>query len=167
MRTYFFRFVIFAFCISLPINFLGQQVSVQQNQPLNFWDIRKTLVFRSQQRESDAEINERLVRIVRQRKVNFLLSDDEEKSLKKAGDSDLLIETIRESLPKNLEELLVLYNKYVENYKGDLKQQKTAIEAAKEFVEKYKADKESKYGNEKELKQIFEYFKETIQSLED
>jgi len=79
--------------------------------------------------------------------------------LKKGGGSDLLVKTIRENLPKKLEEQIVLYKKYADNYDGDFKQRKIAVEAAKEFVKKY--------GDDKELKKIIDYFKENIPILED
>ena len=158
MRTYLFKFVIFAVCICLPINLLGQQVQTQQEKPLNQQDILKVLVFRSLPRKSDKELNELLITKIRQRKINFLLSAEEEEYMKKVGGSDLLIKTIRENLPKEIEEQIILYKRYTDNYNGDSKQKKTAIEAAKEFIKKY--------GDDKELKEIIDYLKEAIPDLE-
>ena len=51
-----------------------------------------------------------------------------------------------------------MYKRYTDNYNGDSKQKKIAIEAAKEFIKKY--------GDDKELKEIIDYLKEAIPDLE-
>jgi len=108
MRTCFLRFVIFAICIGFLII---SQVQGQEKEFVNLQEIRKTLVFRSRIKITTEELNERLISEIRNRKVNFILTSEEEDSLKKVGGSNLLIKTIRENLPKKLGEQIVLYKK--------------------------------------------------------
>ena len=157
MQTQLFKFILFAVCVVFPINLLGQEIETRQEKPLSYWDIRKILIFRSPQRESDAEINERLIKTVSERKVYFLISKDEEVALKKEGASDLLIKTIRENLPPAVGEPMILYKKFTDNYNGNATQRKTAVEAAREFVQKYSDYKDSK--DAEAVKYAVEYLK--------
>lgn len=51
-----------------------------------------------------------------------------------------------------------IYNKYMENYKGDIQQRKVAVEAAKEYIQKYKDSP----ADEEQIK----YFTDAIPQLE-
>ena len=159
MRAFSSSFTRFAVYISLLIFFTGLQIQGQQDKPISFNDIQKTLVFRSRISKTTDELNEQLISEIRKRKVNFILSSEQEKSLKKAGGSDLLIKTIHEVLPEKLKVKFLLYQKYLDNYDREaFEKKKIALEAAKEYVKKYSDDKEDK--------EIIDYFREVITILE-
>lgn len=116
------------------------------------------LIFGHRFNRSIDEINSWLIKQIQERKVDFELRTEEENSFKKIGASDLLLKTIRGNYSKTVQERISLYKKFTDNYNGTPEQQKIAIEAAKEFVEKYSDDPESK--------QIIEYFKNNIPAME-
>ena len=146
-------------CIGLLIFLVGQQeIQGQQEKPVSFEHIKAKLVFRSRISKSNEEINKQLIIDIRKRGVNFILSSVDTKILKKIGANDLLIKAILENLSKELEEQIILYKKYTDNFNGTIKQKKIAIEAAKEFV--------NKYSDNKELKDIIDYFRKNGPFLE-
>ncbi len=151
--------IIFIF-ISLFVFLIGQQrVQAQRENHLNFNDIRETLVSKSRNSKTTEETNEQLITDIRKRGVDFMLSTEGEDALKKAGGSDLLIKSIRENLPKKLEKN-ILYGKFLNNYDRTTKQMKIAVEAAKEYVKKFSDD------DDKDVKEIIDYFKSVIPELE-
>lgn len=159
MEVLIFRKAFVSIFISLFVFLIGQQqIQAQQEKHLNFNDIRETLVSKSHISKTTEEINEQLVTDIRKRGVSFILTSEDEDALKKAGGSDLLIKSIRENLPKRLEERIILYRKYVNNYDGTIEQKKIAVEAAKEFVKKFSDDKD--------VKDVIDYFKAAIPDLE-
>jgi hypothetical protein len=137
---------------------------VKQNH-LNLNDILTKLTFTPSINKSTEEINQQLIEEIQKRKVNFILSSEDENSLKKAGASNSLIKAIRGNLPNEFKEKLtlvaeqqVLYKKFTDNYNGTLEQKKIALVAAKEFVKRY-SDDES-------VKEIIDYFVKIIPSFE-
>lgn len=158
MKFYGFKTIVISVCAGLFILLTSQQSQGQEERPLNLNDIQKVLVFRSRISVTTAELNYQLISEIRKRKVNFILTLDDEKSLKKAGGGDLLIKTIQENLPEKLREKIILYQKYVDNYAGTLKQKKIALEAAREYVKKY--------SDSKDDKEIIDYFNAAIPVLE-
>jgi len=158
MRSHFFRITSFTIYTGLIIFLIGHQVQGQQEKPLNLQEIRKTLVFRSRISITTEELNEQLISEIRKRKVNFILSSEEEESLKKAGGSDLLIKTIHKVLPEKTRGKILLYQKYIDNYYGTAEQIKIALEAAKEYVKKFSDDEVDK--------ELLKYFKDVIPMLE-
>ncbi len=161
MKVCCYRIITTSICIGLFIFLVGQQkVQGQQENHLSFDDIIKTLAFKSRISKSTKEINEQLIKDVRKRGIEVILTSEEEKSLKKAGASKLLIKLIRESSRKR-EEQLILYKKHTDNYDGTIEQKKIALEAAKEFVKRY-----SDVAEFKDIKDIIKYFKANIPGLE-
>jgi hypothetical protein len=134
-----------------------QTVFCQQTEPINLSDITTKLALISQINKSAGEINRQLIEEVIKRKVNFNVDEKLVETLKKAGANELLIKTIRENLSKKLEQF-ILYKRFTDNYDGNLEQRKLALEAAKEFVKKY--------GDEKEHKEIIDYFNYAIPFFE-
>ena len=109
-------------CISLLLFLSGQQqIQAQKEKHLNLWDIRKVLIFRTSINTSVDEPNKKLIEDVNKGGVSFILSAEDEESLKKVGASELLIKAIRENLPEKLRGKLVLYQKYVDNCNKTLK----------------------------------------------
>ena len=160
MKILIFRITIISVFISLFVFLIcQQQVQAQQENHLNFNDIRETLVSKSRNSKTTEETNEQLITDIRKRGVDFMLSTEDEDALKKAGGSDLLIKSIRENLPKKLEKN-ILCGKFLNNYDRTIKQMKIAVEAAKEYVKKFSDD------DDKDVKEIIDYFKSVIPELE-
>ena len=143
--------------VSLIFLFVTQAQS-QEKKSVNLNDIALKLTFTSRISKSTEEINKELIADVRKRGVNFILEAEDEKLLQSKGANDFLIKAIRESLPKGQREKIILYKKYVDNYKGTFEQKKIALKTAKEYLEKYKDCAEDKH--------IIEYFKKSIPMLE-
>lgn len=145
-------FLIFAACC---ISVTAQQTP-EKSDLVDLNDILSKLTFTSRISKSAEQINEELTKLVRERKVNFVLGSENEKQIKDAGGNDQLIEAIRENfkgevktlteLPaktssdKAFEENATLYSKITKNYKGNLEQMKIALEAAIEYVASYSGD---------------------------
>ena len=78
-------------CISLLLLLSGQQqIQAQKEKHLNLWDIRKVLIFRTSINTSVDELNKKLIKDVNKGSVSFILSAEDEESLKKVGASELL-----------------------------------------------------------------------------
>jgi hypothetical protein len=146
--------------IGLFIFLIGEQeVQGQQKKKyLTVEDILVKLVFKSRFNKTIAEINKQLIENVQERKVDFTLDSEDENSLKRIGASDLLIKAIRENFSKILQDQIILYKKFTDNYAGSFEQKKIALEAAKEFIKKYSDDVD--------FKDIIEYFKRNIPVME-
>ena len=159
MRVFAYKITIVSICVGLFIFLSNYQVQGQPEKPLNLSDIKAKLTSAFRVSEPAAEINEQLVKEICNRRVNFTLISEDEKSLKKAGASDLLIKTIRENSTEETKEMTSLYEKYEVNYQAvNIEQKKIALDAAKEFVKKYE--------NSECLKEQVNYFKEAIPALE-
>lgn len=158
MNTIHHKKIVATVCAFLFVFLIAHQVQAQQEKPLNLQDIRNTLVIRSSINVKTEELNEQLITEIRKRKVNFILTSEDEVALKKVGGNNLLIKIIRENLPKKLEEQIILYKNFTDNYAGNSRQRKIALEAAKEFVKRY-SDDES-------VKEIIEYFIKIIPQLD-
>lgn len=158
MKVFFGKTIIILIVLFGFINI--QQVQGQQKiKYLSACNIFDNLVFGLRFNTSIDQINKSLIKEIQERGVDFtLMSEEEEKSFKKLGASDLLIKAIRENFSKTIQERINLYKKFTDNYNGTLDQKKIALEAAKEFVEKYADDADSK--------DIIEYFRSNIPAME-
>ena len=135
---------IIKFSVSLTLILLfGQTVLSQEikcNQ-ISFDEILAKFRFNPLKSKSVEEINKELVNEIRENKVNFTLKSADQKKLKEVGANDLLIEAIRQNLREDSKEAILIYQKYVDYYESDnLEQIKIALDAAKEFVEKFEND---------------------------
>lgn len=166
MKSCFYNLAVVFIKAALFVFLNGTQIQGQEKQDyLNLNSIQLKLVFTSRIIETTEEINEQLIKDIKERKVNFILSSEDEESLKKAGASEALIRVIRENLPKEIKEKIVLtnekvalYRKFTDNYDGNVSQKKIAIDAAKEYVKRYRDDKDDK--------EIIAYFTKVIPELE-
>jgi len=108
------------------------------------------------------------------------LKTENEKALKDAGGSDLLLKEIRENLPKTVKEKLeyleyfadteTLFQKFLDNRKSpEVEKYKIAIEAGEEFKKRYGDDKKIKeeYREEfkKDFKEVVEYIQKQLPKL--
>ena len=146
--------------IGLFIFLIGEQ-EVQCQQKMKYVTseiVLDNLIFGLRLTKSIDEINRRLIEQIKKYKVDFTLRSEEEKAFKRIGASDLLIKAIRENYSKILQDQIILYKRFTDNYNGTLEQKKIALEAAKEFVEKYRDDADSK--------DIIEYFRKFIPAFE-
>lgn len=136
------------------------QVYGQQKEKLvSACHIFDNLVFGLRFNSSIVEVNRRIIKQIQERGVDFRLeSKEEENSFRKIGASELLIQAIRGNFSKILQEQTILYKKFTDNYNGTPEQKKIALYAAKEYIEKYAEDEESK--------DIIEYFRKTIPAME-
>ena len=168
-----------AFILGLIVFIISQSQIYGQEKPnyINLNYILVKLTFTSRISHSTQEINEQLIKDIRERQVDFILSSENEKWVKDSGGSDLLITEIRANLPKNIEEKLhfwneadALYQKYRDNYQGDFKQKNIALEAAREFIKRYGDEKNIKEEFREEFtadyKAIITYLKSMIPKLE-
>ena len=120
-----------------------QQTHGQENQ--NYFDFEEILTklnSASNNEKSLGEINAQLIKDIQKRKVDFILTSEDKKSLKKAGGSKLLIKSLSENVFKKEQDLInqrqSLYKKFTDNYASKNPDQlKIAIEAGKEFVKRY------------------------------
>ncbi len=166
MNAQLYKRIISLIFFGLLIFIINQQsVQAQQENPLNLSLIRKTLFLRFRLGESNEEINGKLIAEINIRKVDFILTSEDEEVLKKAGGSDLLIKAIRGNLPKEvetklirIEEQKILYTKFTDNYNGTVEKKKIAIEAGKEFIKRYSDDRS--------VKEIIDYLVINVPQLE-
>lgn len=143
------------------IFFFGQTVlSSQCPERISHNDILAKLT--SSKAKSLAQLNEELINEVLQRKVDFELTENKEKSLRFFGANDLLIKTIRENrLEKSEleEDSKKLYEMFINSEKKpDSEEINRILEFSKIYVNKYEH-----YECEKE---IVRYLKESIPVLE-
>lgn len=141
---------------------------------VTFSYIISKLTFTSRINHTNEEINSKLIKEVEEKKVDFFLTDDKEKSIKGAQGTDLLIKVIREHCLKSIEEEFklkenirlaieqnrlngldeksrvyaeaeILYQKFLKYRKGETVQEiEIAIKAGREFLEKYADEKKIK-----------------------
>lgn len=239
MKNYTFKlFLIFTF---LFVFLTAQQFKAQERSDF----INLNYILSKLMSEPAWEINQNLIEEIREQKVDFILTSEDEGRLKKSGANDLLIKTIDENASEKVKEEIVqkvfnsvegcnksglsskqkehlikygkqfirvfsndseyepqvkylkkaipqlekvfaeytqhqelnklltesvvkhiesdelkkeLAAKFIENRTGSFEQKKTALEAAKEFVEKF--------GEETEIRDLIDYFKKRISELE-
>lgn len=152
IATIFIGFFILLSCQQIQ----GQQ-EIKYVSACNIFD---NLVFGLRFDSSIDEINKVLVKRVQELGVDFTLSLEEEKSFRKIGASDLLIKAIRENFSKTLREKIDLYKKFTDNYNGKtIEQKKIAVDAAKEFIEKFSDEEDGS-------KILIEYLRKVIPALE-
>ena len=159
MKILIFRITIISIFISLCVFLIGQQqVQAQTEKTLNFNEILSALKSTSRINKSIKEVNEKLITDVVNRGVSFELTLKNKNSLRNNGSSDLLIKVISEYSPNYLKDKTILYQKYVDNYNGTVKQKRIAVEVAREFIKRYSND----VGD----KEVIKYFKTAIPDLE-
>ena len=151
---------------------------------INFNYILFKLTFTSRINHSNEEINAQLIKEIRERKVDFILKAENEKALKDAGGSDLLLKEILENLPKTVEieikhldakskffaDAETLYDRFLVNRKGpEVEKYKIAIEAGEEFIKRYgdeeKIREEYREEFKKGFKEVVEYIQKQLPKL--
>lgn len=155
MRNITYKFFLLGFFLFI----IGCQTSLAQEKPnyVNFDEVMGNLTFSSRIDKTTAEINQQIIIQIMERKVNFILSKEDEVKLKKAGGNKVLIKTINENISEELKEQIILYKKFTDNYNGQTSiQRKIALEAAREFLQKYSDN------SEPQVKEILKYLKEYI-----
>lgn len=114
-------------------------------------EIKSKLIALTFKKTPKDEVSKQLQEEIQKRKVDFVLLMEDRVFLKEVGGDDLLINAIRNNTLENagkllkeyeeelkeLEESKIIYQKYLDNYKGNLAQIKIAIEAGKEFLRKF------------------------------
>lgn len=144
----------------------GQIVSGQEQQCGGEVSLKEMLTkfrFTSRREKTAEQINEELIGEVRRRKVNFALNAADEKSLREAGATDRLIETVRENYPEKLNKAYRLFTRYNEIVSTEAWSQnsgeiKELLEIAKEYV--------AVFENDACYKRQVDYFKDFIPVLE-
>ena len=138
--------------------------------PLYFDEIVKTFRFGKGVRPSDAEISARLIEAVKTRGIYFILTDSERKELIEAGATRALVAAIDNALTasqkqkivaeqKEIAEIDKLYQIISNNFRSDEFQKLSlAIEAGKEFIERY--------GSDERVKEIVIWLKENLPKWE-
>ena len=124
------------------------------------------LVFRSRIKKSDKQVANEIAAEIRRRTVEFIITLEEEKALRKIGANDELIDAIRNGIPEEkrehvlkLEEMTRVYVRFTDNYyKKTIPEIRIAIEAGKEFIRLY--------GDDPEVKEQVDYLRSTIPKLE-
>ena len=139
----------------------SQENGCSQSNRISVGYILSKFVFTSRITKPAGPINEKLIEEVLERKVNFKLNAEYEKSLREAGASDLLLKTISENYQPGTEiEVERLYQIYINNFQSNKAENlKLALDAAKEFVRKFEID-----GCQAEQ---VKYFKDAIPIIEE
>ena len=141
----------FLFCL-LAAGVSAQEKAKVDEKPLGYQDIRTKLMFRSQVRESDTEMSQKIVSEIKKRSVDFIIKPEEVEALKKIGANNKLIKAIKHGVPegkrkrlRQIDEINRLYVRFTENYtKKTVPEIRIAIEAGKEFLRLYGNDPEAK-----------------------
>jgi predicted DNA-binding protein len=146
----------------------GCQPCFAQEKPnyVTFDEILNNLNLSSKTKKSNAEINRQIIEQIIEKKVDFILTKEDEEKLRKVGGNKTLFETINVNIPQDVkkkrlleQEMQVVYKKFTDNYDGQTSvQRKIAIEAAKVFLQKY--------SDNPDVKEIIEYFKKYIPQAE-
>lgn len=92
----FLGLIVFVFSININAQQKANYIT------LNY--ILSKLTFTSRINHTNEEINNKLIKEIQERKVDFFLTDEREKSIKEARGTDFLIKVIRENTPKSIEE---------------------------------------------------------------
>lgn len=144
--------------------------SQEKTDYINLNYIIEKLTFTPQIRVSNEELNTNLIEEIKKRKVDFILTAKDEKSIKEAQGSDSLIKAIRENLPKSVAEKLKFYNefdslyiKFLSNRKGpELSKYEIAIKTGKELIKWYEDDERIKEQFRKEFRERFKLIIEYV-----
>lgn len=93
--------LIFAFVV-----FLSSQILYGQENPnyLTFEYLLGKLTFTSRINRTNEEVNDKLIKEIQEKKVDFFLTDEKEKSIREARGTDFLIKAIRDNMPKSVED---------------------------------------------------------------
>lgn len=195
------------FGLIIFLTFQSQIYGQAKSNYINLNYILVKLTFTSRINHSNEEINSKLIKEIQERKVDFILTSEDEKSLKEARATDSLIATVRENSPKNVKgELLrkeelrlwkelkqneelkqklanlpekerfwleaqLLYHKFLDNRRGpEIEKYKIAIEAGKEFIERYSDEKkvkeEYREAFKKDFKEVIEYVQKQLPRIQ-
>ena len=152
----------FVFAVLFAIVFNAAAISAQTKKPFaDSGEILAEFTFTSSISKSKEQINKELIEAVKTRGVEFVLLEEDEVSLRKAGANDLLIKAIFDNLTAEFEKNFKenLYSKFISDRSGDrLEIRKDQVNAAKMFLRLY--------GNSKEEKVLVDYFRENLPILE-
>lgn len=175
------------FIVSFIVSFIPQTVFNQDRANyINLNYILVKLTFTSRINHSNEEINLQLIKEIRERKVDFILTSENEKQIKEAHGTDNLIKEINANLPKDIEINLKhlsakekyfadaesLYQRFLENRRGpELEKIKIAIEAGEEFIKIYgdegKIKEEYREVFQEDFKEIIDYVKKQLAKLKN
>ena len=166
-RSYLHFFACVLLCLSaLGVSAQEKDKSKLEERPIHYQDIQAMLVFRSRIKKSDKQVANEIAAEIRRRTVEFIITLEEEKALRKIGANDELIDAIRNGIPEEkrehvlkLEEMTRVYVRFTDNYyKKTIPEIRIAIEAGKEFIRLY--------GDDPEVKEQVDYLRSTIPKLE-
>ena len=151
---------------ALGVSAQEKDKSKLEERPIHYQDIQAMLVFRSRIKKSDKQVANEIAAEIRRRTVEFIITLEEEKALRKIGANDELIDAIRNGIPEEkrehvlkLEEMTRVYVRFTDNYyKKTIPEIRIAIEAGKEFIRLY--------GDDPEVKEQVDYLRSTIPKLE-
>ena len=150
LKVFFFLGLLTLFCQTV----FGQKDHC--GNPFSFDEILSK--FTTRRTISSEPINKELSGEIAKRKIGFELNEANEKTLRDAGANDSLIKLIRENVFQDAIDEKILYAKYFENYDSvKVEKIKIAIEAAKEFIEKFE--------NKECHTELVKYYKEAIPQL--
>ncbi|MGE3465449.1 MAG: hypothetical protein AB7J13_00835 [Pyrinomonadaceae bacterium] len=124
----------------------------QGTAPVTRREVRRWLNVTQDDPVLSQEANEELIAAIRTRGVNFVLTPEEEWAFQLLEASDELIEAIRDAVPADQREAMIratqqrrLYDAFASNYRlTDINSRRTALDAGKEFVQRYRGDPELK-----------------------
>lgn len=140
---------------------------VVEDKPLGFDAIVRTLTTRKPTLRSNKKLNRRLASKIGRLKVNFILSADEEKTLRGLLANDELITAIRQNLADaELKRLIAikdmegLYSLFVNNFQGRTRGEiSIALASGREFIRRY--------ADNSEVKEHVAYIRVWIPTLEN
>ena len=139
------------------LGFIFNQQTHGQEKPnyLNFNEIITKLNSASNDEKSLKAINEQLIIDVQKRKVDFILSSEDEMSLRREGANDLLIQTIVENTTEATRQKLKqdLYKIF-----GTTEDKRDTLKLSKKFI-RY-------FGKSEEDKEVISYLTKVVPNLE-
>lgn len=166
-RTMGFRILVIAGLFSLVFTIRAvSQPADGAARPVSKADIRRAFRPAFDSEEEIRRTNQTLIRAVRSRGVDFVLSREEEWSLRLRDASDDLLAAIREAVPANEREARLkqreqesLYNTFATTFsQNDLSSKRAALSAATRFIEAY--------GDDPSLGEIVRFMKRSMPGLE-
>ncbi|MGE3170965.1 MAG: hypothetical protein AB7G18_18920 [Pyrinomonadaceae bacterium] len=162
-----FRILLFAGLVSIIFAVRASSQPADDGvRPMSKADIRRAFRPAFDSEEEIRRTNQTLIQAVRSRGVDFVLSREEEWSLRLRDASDELIAAIRDAVPENEREARLrqreqesLYNTFATTFsQNDLNSKRTALSAANRFVEAY--------GDDPSLSEIVRFMKRSMPGLE-
>ncbi|MFM9904218.1 MAG: hypothetical protein ACKVQJ_06565 [Pyrinomonadaceae bacterium] len=166
------------FFTSIPLLAQNKTTLSEPDGPVYLEEILRTFRFPKDSQITNKELNQRLITIIRSRRVSFLLDEKLIKQLKDAGASDDLLKTIDTSLtPREKEGIIdslsviekkkayirestVYYDKIRELFaKKDYESRKALIKIGEDFLEKY--------GNDEEQRETIAWLKMCLPKMRD